>query len=148
MPVTEKYEDLLTELKKRNAPLDGIGIQAHEPRQDWFSPVEVWKTFDLYSKFGYPIHITEFTPQSSGVPITGGWRTGNWTQQSQAEFTEQFFQVMFRTSFCCLNQYLGTVGQGQLDSGRRVDRRGIQAETGIQDVGQSDKQYMENEPYG
>ncbi len=91
----KKYEDLLTELKKRNAPLDGIGIQAHEPRQDWFSPVEVWKTFDLYSKFGYPIHITEFTPQSSGVPITGGWRTGNWTQQSQTEFTEQFFKLCF-----------------------------------------------------
>jgi endo-1,4-beta-xylanase len=90
-----KYEDLLTELKKRNVPLGGIGIQAHEPRQDWFSPVEVWKTFDLYSKFGYPLHITEFTPQASGVPITGGWRTGNWSRESQAEFTEQFFKLCF-----------------------------------------------------
>jgi endo-1,4-beta-xylanase len=91
----KKYDDLLTELKKRNAPLSGLGIQAHEPRQEWFSPIEVWKTFDLYSKFGYPIHITEFHPQSSGVPITGGWRTGAWTPEAQAEFTEQFVKLCF-----------------------------------------------------
>jgi len=86
----KRYDDLLAELKKRNAPMAGLGIQAHEPRQEWFSPEEVWKTFDLYSRFGYPIHITEFHPQSSGVPITGKWRTGNWTPEAQVEFTRQF----------------------------------------------------------
>ncbi len=93
--VRKRYDDLLSELKKRKVPLSGIGIQAHEPRQEWFSPVEVWKTFDLYSRFGYPIHITEFHPQSSGVPITGGWRSGNWTPEAQAEFTEQFVKLCF-----------------------------------------------------
>jgi endo-1,4-beta-xylanase len=93
--VRKRYDDLLTELKKRNAPLSGIGIQAHEPRQEWFSPVEVWKTFDEYQRFGYPIHITEFHPQSSGVPITGNWRTGSWTPEAQAEFTEQFVKLCF-----------------------------------------------------
>jgi endo-1,4-beta-xylanase len=93
--VRKRYDDLLSELKKRNAPLSGMGIQAHEPRQEWFSPVEVWKTFDLYSRFGYPIHITEFHPQSSGVPITGGWRTGAWTPEAQTEFTEQFVRLCF-----------------------------------------------------
>jgi endo-1,4-beta-xylanase len=93
--VRKRYDDLLSELKKRNAPLSGMGIQAHEPRQEWFSPVEVWKTFDLYSRFGYPIHITEFHPQSSGVPITGGWRTGAWTPDAQTEFTEQFVRLCF-----------------------------------------------------
>jgi GH35 family endo-1,4-beta-xylanase len=91
----KRYDDLLAELKKRNAPLGGLGIQAHEPRQEWFSPEEVWKTFDQLSRFGYPIHITEFHPQSSGVPITGGWRTGNWTPEAQAEFTEQFVTLCF-----------------------------------------------------
>jgi GH35 family endo-1,4-beta-xylanase len=91
----KRYEDLLVELKKRGAPLSGIGIQAHEPRQEWFSPVEAWKTFDLYSRLGYPIHITEFHPQSSGVGITGSWRTGSWTPQAQAEFTEQFVRLCF-----------------------------------------------------
>ncbi len=91
----KRYELLLAELKKRNAPLGGIGIQAHEPRQDWFSPVEVWKTFDLYYGMGFPIHITEFHPQSSGVPITGGWRTGPWSPEAQAEFTGQFVKLCF-----------------------------------------------------
>jgi len=93
--VRKRYDDLLTELKKRNVPLGGMGIQGHEPRQEWFSPIEVWKTFDQYQRFGYPIHITEFHPQSSGVPITGGWRTGNWTSEAQTEFTEQFVKLCF-----------------------------------------------------
>ena len=93
--VRKRYDDLLAELKKRNAPLSGIGIQAHEPRQEWFSPVEIWKTFDQYQRFGFPVHITEFHPQSSGVPITGGWRTGTWTPEAQAEFTRQFVKLCF-----------------------------------------------------
>jgi GH35 family endo-1,4-beta-xylanase len=93
--VRQRYDELLSELKKRNAPISGMGIQGHEPRQEWFSPEEVWKTFDLYSRFGYPIHITEFHPQSSGVPITGGWRKGAWTPEAQTEFTEQFVKLCF-----------------------------------------------------
>ncbi len=93
--VRQRYDELLSELKKRNVPLGGIGIQGHEPRQDWFSPVEVWKTFDQYKRFGYPIHITEFHPQSSGVQITGGWREGKWTSDAQVEFTEQFVKLCF-----------------------------------------------------
>lgn len=93
--VRKRYDDLLSELKKRKAPLGGIGIQGHEPRQEWFSPVEVWKTFDQYQRFGYPIHITEFHPQSSGVPITGNWRSGSWTPEAQVEFTEQFVKLCF-----------------------------------------------------
>ena len=91
----KQYELLLTELKKRNAPVSGIGIQAHEPRQEWYSPEEVWKTFDLYYGMGFPIHITEFTPQSSGVPITGNWRSGTWTPEAQSEFTEQLRRLSF-----------------------------------------------------
>jgi len=93
--IRKRYQDLLAELKRRNAPLSGIGIQGHEPRQEWFSPVEVWKTFDLYYQLGYPIHITEFHPQSSGVGITGSWRSGLWTPEAQAEFTEQFVRLCF-----------------------------------------------------
>jgi endo-1,4-beta-xylanase len=93
--VRKRYFDLLTELKKRNVPLSGIGIQAHEPRQEWFSPEEVWKTFDLYYGLGYSINITEFHPQSSGISITGSWRKGFWTLEAQSEFTEQFVRLCF-----------------------------------------------------
>lgn len=93
--VRNRYAALLKELKKRNAPLSGIGIQGHEPREEWFSPEDLWKTYDLYSGMGFPIHITELIPQSSGKDITGGWRTGKWTEAAQAEFTEQFFRLSF-----------------------------------------------------
>ena len=92
--VRDRFYALLKELKKRNTPISGIGIQAHEPREIWFSLVEMYKTFDLYKEFNLPIHITEFIPQSSGKDITG-WRTGKWTEEAQAEFAEQFYTLVF-----------------------------------------------------
>ncbi|HSO88971.1 MAG TPA: endo-1,4-beta-xylanase [Draconibacterium sp.] len=92
--VRDRFYELLKELKKRNTPIGAIGIQAHEPREMWFSPVEMYKTFDLYSQFNLPIHITEFIPQSGGKDITG-WRTGKWTEETQAEFAEQFYTLAF-----------------------------------------------------
>lgn len=95
LKVRDRYYELLKELKKRNAPFTNIGIQAHEPRQEWFNPEELWKTFDLYADLGFKLHITELHPQSSGVDITGGWRTGQWTPETQTEFTEQFVKLCF-----------------------------------------------------
>ena len=92
--VRTRFYQLIKELEKRNTPISGIGIQAHEPRDMWFSPVEMYKTFDLYKEFNLPIHITEFTPQSSGKDITG-WRTGKWTEETQAEFAVQFYTLAF-----------------------------------------------------
>ena len=93
--VREKFYQLLSELQKRNVPVTGIGIQAHEPHEMWFSPVEIVATFDKYQQLGLPLHITEFTPQSSGKAITGGWREGTWTEEAQAEFAEQFYTLAF-----------------------------------------------------
>lgn len=93
--IRQKFCDLIKELQSRKVPVTGIGIQGHEPREMWFSPVEVVKTFDTYKELGLPLHITEFTPQSSGKPITGGWRQGTWTEAAQAEFAEQFFTLAF-----------------------------------------------------
>ncbi len=93
--IRQKFYDLLKELQRRKVPVTGIGIQGHEPREMWFSPVEVVKTFDKYKELGLPLHITEFIPQSSGKPITGGWRQGTWTEAAQAEFAEQFYTLAF-----------------------------------------------------
>jgi endo-1,4-beta-xylanase len=93
--VRQRFDELLKELEKRKAPISGIGIQAHEPRQEWYPPQEVWNTFDMYAKFGHPIHITELHPQSGGKEITGGWRTGTWNLETQTEFTEQFVRLCF-----------------------------------------------------
>lgn len=93
--IREKFYQLIKGLQTRNVPLNGIGIQAHEPREMWFSPLETVKTFDKYAELGLPIHITEFIPQSSGKEITGGWRNGVWTEETQAEFAEQFYTLAF-----------------------------------------------------
>lgn len=93
--IREKYYQLIKELQKRKTPVTGIGIQAHEPREMWFSPVEIVASFDKYKDLGLPLHITEFIPQSSGKEITGGWREGLWTEDAQAEFAEQFYTLAF-----------------------------------------------------
>ena len=91
----ERYYQFIKMLQSRDIPINGIGIQAHEPREMWFSPIEMVASYDKFQKLGMPIHITEFIPQSSGKIITGGWREGVWTEEAQAEFSEQFYILAF-----------------------------------------------------
>ncbi|HVU22827.1 MAG TPA: endo-1,4-beta-xylanase [Opitutus sp.] len=91
----ERFAALVQTLLARGAPVRGLGIQAHEPREEWFPPDEVKATLDRLAQFGLPLHITEFIPQSSGKPITGGWREGPWTAEAQADFAEQFYTIAF-----------------------------------------------------
>lgn len=93
--IREKFYQLIKELQHRHTPVTGIGIQAHEPREMWFSPIEIIKTFDKYQELKLPLHITEFIPQSSGKAITGGWREGTWTEAAQAEFAGQFYTLAY-----------------------------------------------------
>lgn len=93
--VRQRFQSLVEELRRRNVPVTGIGIQAHEPRERWISPVELYATLDQYAALDLPIHITEFIPQSSGKAITGGWREGRWTEEAQADFAEQFYILAF-----------------------------------------------------
>ena len=93
--VRQRFQDLVQELQRRNVPLTGIGMQAHEPREAWISPVALYATLDQYASLNLPIHITEFIPQSSGKKITGGWRQGTWTPEAQADFAVQFYTLAF-----------------------------------------------------
>lgn len=93
--IREIFYRLVKELQNRKVQITGIGIQAHEPREMWFSPVEVITSFDKFKELDLPLHITEFIPQSSGKPITGGWREGVWSEEAQAEFAEQFYTLAF-----------------------------------------------------
>ena len=91
----ERFYQLVVELKHRGTPISGLGIQAHEPREEWFSPEKAWTTLDRLGELGFPLHITEYIPQSGGKAISGGWREGTWTEQAQAEFAEQFYRLCF-----------------------------------------------------
>jgi len=93
--VRKRFYDFTEELLDKETPIHGLGLQAHEPRDEWFDPVDVWETLELYAQFGLPLHITEFSPQSDGAPITGGYREGSWTRETQAEFTEEMYRIWF-----------------------------------------------------
>ena len=94
IPPRDRFLALVKELRRRNAPPFDVGFQAHEPRTEWFSPQDVWQAFDTFASEGLRIHITEFTPTSSGKDITG-WRHGTWTEDAQAEFAEQMLRLSF-----------------------------------------------------
>jgi endo-1,4-beta-xylanase len=91
----ENFYQLVKELLRRGVPISGLGIQAHEPRQEWYPPRQVLETYQRISELGLPLHVTEFTPQSGGKQITGGWRTGEWDLEAQSQFTEQMLTLAF-----------------------------------------------------
>lgn len=94
MDTRERFYDLIMKLKERGTPISGIGLQAHEPRSEWYSPREYWEVLNKYSELGYPIHLTEYVAESSGEKING-WKEGTWTLENQAEYAEQFYLLSF-----------------------------------------------------
>jgi endo-1,4-beta-xylanase len=92
--VRQRFHALVSALLAEKVPVRGLGIQAHEPRDMWFSPAQIREALDHLAEFGLPLHITEFIPQSSGQAITG-WRSGTWTVEAQAEFAEQLYTMAF-----------------------------------------------------
>lgn len=86
---------LLTAAIDSRVPFDGIGIQAHEPRAMRFPLDRVRQILDQYATFGKGLHITEFTPTSSGLPITGSHLSGVWDEAAQADYAVKFYRVCF-----------------------------------------------------
>lgn len=92
----EPYFRLLKKLKDDGAPVDVIGIQAHEPRDEWFDPKVVQAALDQFAELGVPIHITEFTAQAdAAADITGDYRNGRWNARNQADYYREFFTLCF-----------------------------------------------------
>ncbi|MCU0962954.1 MAG: endo-1,4-beta-xylanase, partial [Pirellulaceae bacterium] len=89
------FHRLLEQAVRDQVPFDGIGIQAHEPRTMRFPLDRVQAILDQYATFGKELHITEFTPTSSGQPIAGSYREGVWDEAAQAEYAVQFYRVCF-----------------------------------------------------
>ncbi len=93
----KRFYDLVEKLQELNTPVTGLGIQAHEPYKGriYYSPQQIWETFETYSDFNLPLHITELIPVSNGDSIMGGYKTGTWTEKVQAEFAEMIFTLSF-----------------------------------------------------
>lgn len=97
MPISEmgRFWKILTDFKATNTPFDIIGVQAHIHRVERFPLEAVLEMLRKYSELGKPIHVTEFTPASDGVPIESSWKKGTWTEEEQAEYAERFYRVCF-----------------------------------------------------
>lgn len=89
------FFQLLSDAKRNGVPFDAVGIQAHEPQTMRFPLDRVQRILDRYASLNVGLHITEFTPTSSGQPVTGWYGSGKWDEQTQAEYAEQFYQVCF-----------------------------------------------------
>lgn len=74
---------------------DGMGFQAHDPRDMAFPLDRVQNILDRYATLGKKIHITEFTPQSNWKKVTGSpWRDV-WNEAQQADYADKFYRVCF-----------------------------------------------------
>lgn len=93
----KQFYDVLAELLRKNSPVSGIGIQGHEPEQGryYYSPGQIWETYETYSRFNLPLHVTELIPVSNGDSIKGNYKTGVWTEQAQADFAEMVYTLSF-----------------------------------------------------
>jgi GH35 family endo-1,4-beta-xylanase len=86
---------LIQEVDRRGVPKYDIGLQSHEPEFDWLRPQDFWDAMDAVAALGHRVHITELEIPSNGRGITGGWRTGNWTPEAQADYGEQMYRLAF-----------------------------------------------------
>jgi len=90
-----RFFRLLTEAIHDGVPFDGIGIQAHEPQTMRFPLRQVQTILDRYATLGKELHITEFTPASSGDSITESHFEGVWDEAAQADYAVKFYRVCF-----------------------------------------------------
>ncbi len=91
----QPFYDLLSDANAASVPYDVIGIQAHEPDLTRFPLDRVKANLDKYATLGKEIHITEFTPPSSGQPVLGYPVDGVWDEQTQANYAVKFYTVCF-----------------------------------------------------
>jgi GH35 family endo-1,4-beta-xylanase len=85
------YERLIEYLLAHEAPLGGIGMQAHYLNAfHRRSPQQLKRTLDRFGRFGMPIQITEFDMWGAG------WgQTQEEAERTQAEFMREFYTVCF-----------------------------------------------------
>ena len=97
-----RFYQILSDINQED--YDVIGFQAHVDVTDRFRLEIIKQMLDRYSKLGKTIHVTEFTPPSQGRAITKSWKTGNWTEEEQADYVTKFYR------FCFSLPYVESIG--------------------------------------
>ncbi len=85
------YEQMIADLLEQDAPLGGIGMQAHYV-SGWHrrTPAQLIATLDRFGRFGLPIQITEFDMWGKG------WgKTAEEIDANQAKFLHEFLVTVF-----------------------------------------------------
>lgn len=90
----EKYLNIIRNLKSKSVPLDIVGTEEVDAFT-WLSPGDIYRGLDEIAGPGYEIQVTQFTVHGAGQPIAGGFRTGVWNEQTQAEYFEMFYRTAF-----------------------------------------------------
>jgi len=91
----KRFIGLVRHLIDTKTPVDGLGIQAHSPGTTWHSPRAIVDTLSDLATLDRDLHITELTLKTEGEKITGGYRTGEWTEEAQAEYYRQLYTLCF-----------------------------------------------------
>jgi len=119
--VRQRFYDLIVELKKRGAPVSGLGLQVH-PINHWMYPHEMWDTLDMYRELEIPIHITELHQPSWDQKIEGGFKEDMWSPQAQADFIEQMYRQCFGHPSVVSINYWGLSDRGSwIQGGGLID---------------------------
>ncbi len=127
-------------------PFDGIGIQAHEPQSMRFPLDRVRTILDRYATLGKELHITEFTPASSGEPITGSHLKGPWDEAAQADYADKFFRVCFCATVRPSDHLVGPERPVFLAERRRNAPRGYDPQARVREDQASDPRGVDDPP--
>ncbi|MCX7044615.1 MAG: endo-1,4-beta-xylanase [Candidatus Sumerlaeota bacterium] len=81
-------------LKSKGIKVDFVGLHCHRPRGLWADMRTVYDLVDMFAKEDIRSYITEFGVTQSGQ-IEGPVRSGQWSEDLQAEYYELFYTTCF-----------------------------------------------------
>ncbi|OUM62907.1 glycoside hydrolase family 10 protein, partial [Piromyces sp. E2] len=102
-PKTESVFQFVQDLKKRNIPIDGVGIQYHVAVNQQPSYEKINDLISRYCKLGLEVHITELD-----VKCDNACNAGNLEQQQATVFTNALKACLANS--CCTAYLVWGVG--------------------------------------
>ncbi|TAJ20434.1 MAG: hypothetical protein EPO65_03810 [Dehalococcoidia bacterium] len=93
-----KVEAILQELQRRQAPFNGVGIQAHAREEGRVSLDQAHQNLDRIARYGR-IYLTEISvpsrPQRPGESVFDAIDWPGWSEETQADYAVALFTLAF-----------------------------------------------------
>lgn len=95
----KRFEEILRELKRRQTPFDGIGVQAHMGFEGRITLDQVWSTISRLGEFGR-LDLSEVSvPSEPARPDDAAWRREfwweGWSEERQAAYLVALYTLAF-----------------------------------------------------